>query len=123
MGRVYVLLWVEVTLLFLEMVAQHLLPRVPQCIELPSPCLVPLIIMGVVDVGRFGYCFSLDLTRFLAKLSAMLRLRHGLGTFPSSLLFDLRTFLSDFVSRSGVYLILTYLCVFVFSPLRSLSRF
>ncbi len=85
------------------MVVQHLHPRVSQGIELPSPCLVILIVMGVVDMGGFGYCFSLALTSFLAKLSDMLRLRHGLGTFPSSLLFGLRTFLSDFVSRSGLW--------------------
>lgn len=78
------LLWVEVTLHFLEMAAQHLQPRVPQGIELPSLGLVALMVIGVVDIGGFGYCFSLALTSVFARLSPLLRLRQGLGIFPSS---------------------------------------
>ena len=55
------LLWVEVTLHFLEMVAQHVQPIVLQGSELPFPGLVPVIVMGVVDLGGSVHCLSLAL--------------------------------------------------------------
>lgn len=92
------LLWVDFTLHFLEMVVQ----LVPQGIELPSSGLVVLMVMGVVDSDGFGYCLSLALTSFFARLSVLLRLRHGLGTFLISSSLGWRISLSDLVGRSGV---------------------
>ena len=96
------LLWVEVTLHFLEMVAQHGQPIVLQGSELLFPGLVTVIVIGVVDLGGSGHCLSFALTNVFVKLSDLLRLRHGLGTFPSSWPLGLRIFLSARVFRSGV---------------------
>ena len=60
------------------------------------------MVIGVVDLGGSGYCFSLALTSTFARLSVLLRLRHGLGIFPFSWLLGLRVFLNDLVSRFGV---------------------
>ena len=62
--------------------------------------------IGVVSFGGSGQFFSLALTNILAKLSVLQRLRHGLGTFPSSWVVGLIICLIDLVSRSGVYLTL-----------------
>ena len=70
--------------------------------ELPFPGLEISIVIGVVDLGGSGYCYSLALTRAFARLSVLLRLRHGLGIFPASWLLGLRIFLNDLVSRFGV---------------------
>ena len=78
------LLWVEVTLHFCDMVAQHSQSGFSQGIEFPFPGLVILIVIGVVDFGGSGLSFSLALTNALAMLSDLLKLRHGLGIFPSS---------------------------------------
>ena len=96
------LLWVEVTLHLLEMVAQHLQPGELQGIELLVFILVTLMEIGLVDLGGFGYCFSLALTSFFAKLSVLLRQRHGLGTFPISCSLGLSIFLNALVSSVGV---------------------
>ena len=37
-----------------------------------------------VDLGGSGHCLSLALTSDFARLFVLLRLRHGLGIFPSS---------------------------------------
>ena len=71
----------EVTLHFLEMVVQQ--PD-PQGMELPLSGLVTLMVIGVVDLGGSGHCLSLALTSDFARLFVLLRLRHGLGIFPSS---------------------------------------
>ena len=96
------LLWVEVTLHFLEMVAQHVQPIVLQGSELPFPGLVTVIVIGVVDFGGSVHCLSLALTSVFVKLSDLFRLRHGLGTFLSSWPLGLRIFLSALVFKSGV---------------------
>ena len=59
------LLWVEVTLHFLEMLTQHLQLGLPQGIELPWFDLVVSIIIEFVDLGGSGNCFSLALTNVL----------------------------------------------------------
>ena len=103
----YVLeLWVDVTLHFLDMALQHLHLGVPHGMELPFAGLLNISTIGVVDSGGLGYCFSFALTIFLARLSVLLRLRHGLGTFPFSSSWGSIIFFSDLVSKSGVYFIL-----------------
>ena len=74
------LLWVEVTLHFLEIARQHLHPLLPQGIEFLLLCLDFVMVIGVVDSGGFVYCLSLALTSFFARLSDLQRQRHGLGT-------------------------------------------
>ena len=96
------LLWVEVTLHFWEMVVQHLQPVDLQGMELFVPGLVTLMVIGFVDLGGSGYCFSLALTSALAILSVLLRLRHGLGILPFSRSVGLRILLNDLVSSLGV---------------------
>lgn len=92
----------DVTLHFLEMALQHLHPEVPHGLELPSSGLVVWIVIGVVDSCGFWYCFSLALTSVFARLFVILRLRHRLGTFPSSSSWGSRIFFSALVSKSGV---------------------
>ena len=84
-----------------KIIVQHLQPVDPQGIELPSPCLVTVIVIGVVDVGGFRNCFNLALTSFFARLSVFIRQRNGFGTFPSSSSLGLRIFLSDLCSGRG----------------------
>ena len=74
--------------------------------ELPLPGLVILMAIGVANFGGSGQSLSLALTNILVKLSVLLRLRHGLGTIPSSVVVGLMIFLIDLVSNSGVYLTL-----------------
>ena len=92
----------EVTLHFLEMALRHLQLSFPQGTELFPFGLVALMFIGVVRGGGSGYCLSLALTNAFARLSALLKLRHGLGTIPSSWSLGLRIFLSSLVFRSGV---------------------
>ena len=92
----------EVTLHLLEMVVQHLHPGELQGMELLVFGLVTLMEIGLVDLGGFGYCFSLALTSFFAMLSVLLRQRHGLGTFPISCSLGLSIFLKVLVSSMGV---------------------
>ena len=99
----YVLpLWVEVTLHCLEIIVQHLHPRVLQGIELPSLVVVTSIVIGLVDSGGSGYCFSFALTSDFARLFVLLRLKQGLGTLSISVSMGLRVLLSDLVSKLGV---------------------
>ena len=44
------MLWVEVTLHFLEIAVHHLQPEVPQGIELPSFCVETLTLVGLGTV-------------------------------------------------------------------------
>ena len=81
---------------------QHSQPRVLHGIECPFVDVVGLMVIGFFDFGGFGYCFSLALTSLFARLSVLLRLRHGLGTLLISLLLGLRIPLSVLVSRFGV---------------------
>ena len=83
------LLWVEVTLHFLEIVAQHGQPMVLQGSELLFPGLVTVIVIRVVDLGGSGHCLSFALTNVFFKLS---------DPWP----LGLRIFLSARVFRSGV---------------------
>ena len=92
----------EVTLHFWEIVVQHLHPVDLQGMELFVSGLVTLMVIGFVDFGGLGYCFSLALTSALAMLSVLLRLRHGLGTLPSSWSVGLSILLNDLVSSLGV---------------------
>ena len=76
--------------------------NVLQGIEFPSFGVVTLMVIGVVDSGGSGYCFSFALTSVFARLLVLLRLRHGFSILLSSLLLGFRIFLMDFVSRLGV---------------------
>ena len=73
----------EVTLQLFEIVAQHLHPGTLHGIEFPLSGLVALIIIGVVDSGRSGDCLSLALTNLFARLSILLKHKHGVGIWPS----------------------------------------
>ena len=101
-----VLLWDDVTRHFWDMLAQQVHFWVPQGIELPVSGLVLSMVMGLIEIGGFENCFSLALTSFFARLSLLLRQRHGLGIRFLSSCFGLRMLLMALTSRSGVYLIL-----------------
>ena len=87
---------------FLDMDLQHLQPGVAHPPELPVRSGVLCMAIFSVDLGGSVTSFSFALTSLLPIVLDLLRLRHGLGTWASSVMVGFIIDLISLTSRSGV---------------------
>ncbi len=98
-------LWLEVDmiLVFLDIMLQHLQALLPQPPECPSKLGVVVNVIAVVAFAGDVVFFSLAFTRVLPIVFCFFRLRHGVGTCSISVSVGFNVFLNCVMFVSGVY--------------------